>query len=301
MGSWAIPAPAQTHSVVVAPCLRRTQQPTRCFCPADELVLPTEHFLMKAWLHFEVSSDPIIPHTAVQHKAAAAIDHHQWTVAIHTGAPSSCYSSPTCLEGENLHTSTEVKESSPSAARTLISPPCAVTPLKNSFQKSLLLLVTNTILKGKYPESSDKAKSMCHKEESKNRTLQPKSHAFICNKLRRKMASRPKITNFFLNPLLISNSDCSALLHFITFPVTVSSLGNYHSPPRAMLFPTCQLLPLPPVITTLIPVLQLSAELVRKSGKDDLDIKAADHAEKLLGEKVTPHFLQENFKQVGVF
>lgn len=204
-------------------------------------------------------------------------------------------------KGKNQHTSPEVKESSPSAARTLISPPCAVTPLKNSFQKSLLLLVTNTILKGKYPESSNKAKSMCHKEESKNRTLQPKSHAFICNKLKRKMASRPKITNFFLNPLLISNSDCSALLHFITFPVTVSSLGNYHSPPRAMLFPTCQLLPLPPVITTLIPVLQLSAELVRKSGKDDLDIKAADHAEKLLGEKVTPHFLQENFKQVGVF
>lgn len=156
---------------------------------------------MDARLYSKVSSHPNIPCTAVPHKAET-IDHYPVTVTVHTDFPLFFTS---LLEEEN-----QQNQQSKNAARTLISPPCAVAPLKNSSQKNLLLLGTSSILKGKYPESSDKAKSMCHKEGGKNRTLQPKSRAFICNKLKRKMASRPKITNFFLSPLLISISDCSA-------------------------------------------------------------------------------------------
>lgn len=57
-----------------------------------------------------------------------------------------------------------------------------------------------------------------------------------------------------------------------------------------MLFPTCQHPPFLQVVTTLVPVLRVCAELVTKQGKDYLNIKATDYAQEVLCIKVTPYF-----------
>lgn len=127
-------------------------------------------------MHYCISKSPVItafPTQLCNSNWSQLTHYSHWSTDFHC-------SSPACLEEENQHDQ-KLRNAACLQKNPNVPSLCCHT-IKEQFPEKPPAFGNQQLVKGKYPGSSDKAKSMCHKEEAKIEPCNPRvTHLSVTN------------------------------------------------------------------------------------------------------------------------